>query len=118
MDKKLVFVTRHYKKGWLSIDYFLFDTHRFILININRNICQKSWEHILRTFILQASCASPHQTPFALSLAAHKIDNLPIPNLFIRAQQTRKADAHSHFIICGGTRSGPNIPAVDLLGGG
>ena len=37
MDKKLVFVTRHYKKGWLSIDYFLFDIHRFILININRN---------------------------------------------------------------------------------
>ena len=56
MDKKLVFVARHYKKGWLSIDYFLFDIHRFILININRNIGQKSWEHILRTFILQATC--------------------------------------------------------------
>ena len=37
--------------------FFLFDIHRFILININRNTGQKSWEHILRTFILQASCA-------------------------------------------------------------
>ena len=57
MDKKLVFVTRHYKKGWLSIDFFLFDIHRFILININRINSQKSWKPILRTFMLQALCA-------------------------------------------------------------
>ena len=65
-----------------------------------------------------ASCKRPRRpSPHHLhsrSLAAHKIDNLPIPNLFIRAQQTRKADAHSHFIICGGTRSGPNIPAAAI----
>ena len=57
MNKKLVFVTWHYKKVWLSVDYFLFGIHRFILININGNSCQKSWELIVRTFILQASCA-------------------------------------------------------------
>ena len=58
MDIKLVFVTWHYKKGWLSVDYFLFGIYRFILININRNNSQKSWELILRTYILQASCVA------------------------------------------------------------
>ena len=56
MDKKLVFVTRHYKKRWLSVDFFLFDICRFILININWINSQKSWKPILRTFIFQALC--------------------------------------------------------------
>ena len=34
--------------------FFLFDIHKFILININRINSQKSWKPILRTFILQA----------------------------------------------------------------
>ena len=29
----------------------------FLLVNINRNMCQKLWEHILKIFIIQAICA-------------------------------------------------------------
>ena len=31
--------------------------HWFVLVNINWNICQKLWEHILKNFIIQATCA-------------------------------------------------------------
>ena len=36
----------------LSVDFFLFGIHRFILININGNNSQKSWKPNTRTFIL------------------------------------------------------------------
>ena len=39
------------------MDDFNFAINRFILININGNKSQKSWEQIARTFSVQASCA-------------------------------------------------------------
>ena len=38
------------------MDDFNFAINRFILININGNKSQKSWEQIARTFSVQASC--------------------------------------------------------------
>ena len=38
------------------MDDFNFAINRFILININVNKSQKSWEQIARTFSVQASC--------------------------------------------------------------
>ena len=34
-----------------------FGIHWFVLVNINWNVCQKLWEHILKIFIIQATCA-------------------------------------------------------------
>ena len=44
------------KKGWPSVDDFNIAINRSVLININGNKSQKSCEHIIRTFSVQASC--------------------------------------------------------------
>ena len=40
------------------MNYFLIGNRGLVWVHKNRNISQKSWKLILRTFILQASCAT------------------------------------------------------------
>ena len=40
----------------LSMNYFLIGIYRLVFVHKNGKLSQKSWELILRTFILQASC--------------------------------------------------------------
>ena len=47
------------------MNYFLVCIFRLVLVHKNRNLNQKSWKLILRTFILQASCARYAILPIA-----------------------------------------------------